>query len=166
MIQGEFDTAQFRSVLARYVTGVVVVSACVDGVDHAMTANSFTSASLEPPLVLVCIDRESRFHEAVAATDSWAVSVLAADAEDTARWFARRGRPLAGQFDQVAASRGGVSGAMLVDGALAHLECRTERMFPGGDHDILLGRVRSLAVDTDSEPLLFYRHGFRRMPGE
>ncbi len=161
MTEGEFDAATFRGVLARYVTGVVVVSTCVEGIDHAMTANSFTSVSLDPPLVLVCVDRESRFHEAVIATDAWAVSVLGADAEPTARWFARRGRPLFGQFAHIAASRGAASGALLIDGAVAHLECRTEQLFPGGDHDILLGRVEALAVDTDSEPLVFYRHRFR-----
>ena len=83
-----------------------------------------------------------------------------ADAEPTARWFARQGRPLADQFAHVAASRGAVSSALLIDGAVAHLECRTEQTFPGVT-DILLGRVEALAVDTDSEPLVFYRHRFR-----
>lgn len=163
MSHGEIDPAQFRHVLARYATGVVVVSTCVDGVDHAMTANSFTSVSLAPALVLVCVDRGSRFHEAVTATTRWAVSILSAESEPQAAWFAQRGRPLAGQFAGVASMRGPISGALLVSGALAHLECRTHASFPGGDHDILVGRVESLSPADDREPLLYYRHHFRRL---
>lgn len=159
----EIDPAQFRHVLARYATGVVVVSTCVGGVDHAMTANSFTSVSLDPALVLVCVDRGSRFHEAVMATSSWAVSILAADSEPQAAWFAQRGRPLADQFAGVASRRGPTSGALLVAGALVHLECRTHAVFPGGDHDILVGRVESMSPADEREPLLYYRHRFRRL---
>ena len=66
---GVVDTAVFRQVMGRYATGVAVVTCVQDGFDHAMTANSFTSVSLEPPLVLVCVENDSRFHEAITAVD-------------------------------------------------------------------------------------------------
>lgn len=156
------SAADFRKVMAAYATGVVVVTLHVDGVDHAMTANSFTSVSLEPPLVLVCVERASRFDEALAACDGrWAVSILAAEQEPAARWFATKGRPLEGQFDRVPHRRG-ASGAMLIDGALAHLECRTEAVHATGDHDILVGLVESMSVsDEPGSPLLYFGSSFR-----
>ena len=86
---------EFREAVSRFATGITVVTCVVDGVDHAMTANAFASVSLDPLLVLVCVERESRFHEAIAATHAWGVSILPADAEPTARWLATKGRPLA-----------------------------------------------------------------------
>ena len=83
-----------------------MVTTRADGVDHAMTANSFTSVSLDPLLALVCVERDSRFHSAVLAAGTWAVSFLPEGQEATARWFATRGRPLDGQFDQVPTRRG------------------------------------------------------------
>lgn len=155
----------FRRVLARYATGVVVVTVCVDGEDHAMTANSFTSVSLDPPLVLICVDRRTRFYQAISARDVWAVSILGGQSRDAASWFATRGRPLRGQFTGYRTARGEASGALLLDDALGRLECRTEAVHPGGDHDILVGRVVSLDITDDddaaSSPLIYYRHGFR-----
>lgn len=158
------SAADFRKVMAAYATGVVVVTLQADGLDHAMTANSFTSVSLDPPLVLVCVERASRFDEALASCDGrWAVSVLSADNKDAARWFATKGRPLAGQFDQVDHQRG-ESGALLVDGALAHIECRTEAVHRAGDHDILVGRVTAMAVNERAgAPLLYYGSTFRAL---
>lgn len=156
------SAADFRKVMATYATGVVVVTLQVDGADHAMTANSFTSVSLDPPLVLVCVERASRFDEALTACDGrWAVSILGEDNEPAARWFATKGRPLEGQFDQVAHHRGD-NGAVLIDGALAHVECRTDAVHRAGDHDILVGLVEAMAVsDTPGEPLLYYGSSFR-----
>lgn len=164
------DPVEFRRVLARYATGVVVVSVCVDGVDHAMTANSFTSVSLDPALVLVCVERRARFHEAVVGASAWAVSILGGRSRDAASWFATRGRPLRGQFTGYATTRGASSGALMLDEALGRLECTTEAVHPGGDHDILVGRVRTIELlDDDSaaaSPLIYFRHGFRSPTGE
>ncbi|MDQ1245680.1 MAG: hypothetical protein QG597_47 [Actinomycetota bacterium] len=159
------DPVEFRRVLARYATGVVVVSVNAKGVDHAMTANSFTSVSLEPPLVLVCVDRRARFHDAVLGQQHWAVSILGGRSRDAASWFATRGRPLRGQFTGYRTTRGEVSGALMLDDAMGRMECRTEAVHPGGDHEILLGRVVSLDLREDDKapasPLIYYRHGFR-----
>ncbi len=158
------DHEAFRAVMSRYATGVVVVSVCTAGIDHAMTANSFTSVSLDPPLVLVCIDKSSRFHQAVIGADAWAVSILGEPAHRAARWFATRGRPLDDQFAGFPARRAETTGALVLSDAQAVVECRTEAVHPGGDHDILVGRVVSLALaQEETNPLLFYRHGFRSL---
>lgn len=156
------SAADFRRVMSTYATGVVVVTLQVAGVDHAMTANSFTSVSLDPPMVLVCVERATRFDEALSNCDGrWAVSILSAGNEQSARWFATKGRPLEGQFDRVPHHRGG-NGAMLLEGALAHIECRTQAIYRAGDHDILVGAVEAMSVGDGSDgPLLYYASTFR-----
>ena len=93
------NPADFGRVASRFASGIVVVSTSLNGVGHAMTVTAFTSVSLEPQLVLFCAEKVARFHDAVLATGTWAVSVLNEDGEKTARWLATRGRPLAGQLD-------------------------------------------------------------------
>jgi flavin reductase (DIM6/NTAB) family NADH-FMN oxidoreductase RutF len=152
----------FRDAVSRFATGLTVVTCQVDGVDHAMTANSFTSVSLEPLLVLVCVDREARFHEAISATSHWAVSILDHSAVAAARWLATKGRPLHGQLDTVPHTRGVITGAALVTDALVTLECRTYASHPAGDHDVVLGQVIALSIaETDADPLLYYRRRYR-----
>ena len=151
------DQRAFRDALGRFASGVTVVSTVLDGVDHAMTASAFTSVSLDPPLVLVCSHRTSRFHDAVLESGTWAVSVLAEEGRDASAWFADRGRPLLGQLDGVAHHRS-PEGAALVDDSLAWLECRTHAVHDGGDHSILVGEVTWAAVRGDlDDPLLYYR---------
>lgn len=159
------DPRDFRQVLSTYATGVVIVSACADGVDHAMTANSFTSVSLDPPLVLLCVERRARFHAAIMSVSHWAVSILGAPSRDAASWFATRGRPLRGQFSGYATTRQPLSGALVLDDSLAWLEARTRAVHPGGDHDIVVAEVEALGLRDEKAkavpPLLYYRHGFR-----
>lgn len=154
---------RFRRATSRYATGIAVVTTFADGMDHAMTANSFTSVSLDPLLALVCVARDSRFHEAVVESGVWAVSFLPAGQEATARWFATRGRPLAGQFDQVPVRRGG-NGALLLAEALAGIELTTTQMVPAGDHDILIASVTAVhdPVD-DTAPLIYFGSRFARL---
>lgn len=134
---------RFRRAASRYATGIALVTTVVDGTDHAMTANSFASVSLDPLLALVCVERDSRFHTAVLAAGVWAVCFLPAGPEGTARWFATRGRPLAGQFDQFPTVRG-ANGCLLLQSALAGLELTTDRVLPAGDHDIVVGAVSAI----------------------
>lgn len=149
--------------MSRFATGLTVVTCEVEGVDHAMTANSFQSVSLDPLLVLVCVERDSRFHEAISASGRWAVSILPRSAEPVARWLATKGRPLQGQLDSVAHRRGSSSGAALIEGALTTIECRTHSQLPGGDHDIMVGEVIDLAVESDAPPLLYYQRAYRSL---
>ena len=144
----------FREVAARYASGVVVVTTTSDGFDHAMTATSFTSVSLDPMLALVCVERDTRFHDALCDGDRalghrWAVSVLAHSAISTASWFATKGRPLHGQFERYPHHRGEESGAVLLDDSLATMELRTTNTIPSGDHTIVVGEVLSLTVSEE-----------------
>lgn len=156
---------EFRDAVSRFGTGITVVTCVSGGVDHAMTANAFASVSIDPLLVLVCVERDSRFHEALSSTDVWGVSILASDAEPTARWFATRGRPLEGQLDRTAHHRSPTFRVAWLDGALATLGCRTVDVRRAGDHDIVVGEVAELAVsDTDpSEPLVYFRRHYRSL---
>ncbi len=150
--------AALRQTMADFASGVTIVTSQWQGVAHAMTATAFCSVSLEPPLVLVCVSKASRFHQVVANADAWAVSLLSGDQEAVARHFANRGRDLRTQFDRVPHTLGVFSGAPLIDGALAWLECETYDQHDGGDHTIVVGRVRRTSnhASTDS-PLTYHR---------
>jgi flavin reductase len=155
----------FRDAVSRFGTGITVVTCVSGGVDHAMTANAFASVSIDPLLVLVCVERDSRFHGALASTDVWGVSILPSDAEGTARWFATRGRPLNGQLDRSAHHRSPTLEVAWLDGALASLGCRTVDVHRAGDHDIVVGEVVELAVsDSDpGDPLVYFRRHYRSL---
>jgi flavin reductase (DIM6/NTAB) family NADH-FMN oxidoreductase RutF len=153
------DLGQFRVAFGRFATGVTVVTCLVDGADHAMTANSLTSVSLEPPLVLVCVERETRFHEAILTATHWGVSVLGAHARGAAAWLATRGRPLAGQLDPVAHHRSPLTGVAMLDDALAWFDVRTTAVYAGGDHSIVVGEVVALALADQPQPALTFFRG-------
>lgn len=151
------DDAVFRAALGRFASGVTVVTTQADGVLHAMTASAFTSVSLTPPQVLICVHDVNRFHGAALASGRWGVSILTEEGEPDATHFARKGRDLLTQFDEVPHHRG-PAGQVLLDRAHAWLECRTVVAHPGGDHTILIGAVESARVDERrDDPLLYYR---------
>lgn len=159
------DAALFRRTVGHFATGVTVATTVVGGVDHAMTASAFTSVSLDPLLVLVCVDKDARFHDAVLQSGAWGVSVLASTHRAAADWFALQGRPLIGQLDRFPHVRG-VTGAALLDGAVAWLECRTYAVHDGGDHDIVVGEVIAAREGArDAEPLLYHRGRYDRLGG-
>jgi flavin reductase (DIM6/NTAB) family NADH-FMN oxidoreductase RutF len=153
--------AQMRSTLGRFCTGVTVVTtADEEGADvHAMTANAFTSVSLDPPLVLVSIDHRARMHRLLPETRRYGVSVLAADQERIALHFA--GRPLAehGELFEWA------SGVPFVGGAIAHVGCSLYEHHEAGDHTLYLGHVEHLA-SRRGDPLLFHLGVFGQMSHE
>nr|WP_179446596.1 flavin reductase family protein [Naumannella cuiyingiana] len=145
--------------MARFATGVTVVTTRGDGGRwHAMTANSFTSVSLDPPLVLLSVATSTRFHRPLTESGDFAVSVLSADQAAVAAHFARSGRDLASQFDGVA-HRVGQLGLPLLTGALAWLECRTVERVAAGDHTLFVASVLTAEpadAAADLAPLLFY----------
>jgi flavin reductase (DIM6/NTAB) family NADH-FMN oxidoreductase RutF len=150
--------------MGRFASGVTVVTARVGEIDHAMTANAFASVSLEPMLVLVCVEQEARFHDAVMAAGQWGVSVLDGSARATSEWLATRGRPLHGQLDRVPHHYGPVTGAALLEQSLATMECRTVGSFPGGDHTIVVGEVLAIGTrDSDDGGLIHYRGRYDRI---
>jgi flavin reductase (DIM6/NTAB) family NADH-FMN oxidoreductase RutF len=160
------DAAAFRRAAGRFPTGIVVVSTSLHGTGHAMTVSAFTTVSLDPLLVLFCAEKIARFHDAVLEAGAWSVSVLDEESEKTARWLATRGRPLLGQLDMIAHHPGPVTGAPMLDGALAALECRTTAVHDGGDHSIVIGEVVSVTEPRDGGPLIYFSGGYRKLaPG-
>ena len=146
--------------MARYATGVAVVATQHDGVRYGMTVNSLTSVSLDPVLLLFCCERDASLHEPVLAAGTWAVSVLSAAQQDVATLFATRGRPGVDQFDGQSAHPGGVTGAPVLDAALAWFECRTWATYDGGDHTIVVGELLDLGCGQDATALLYYRSAY------
>lgn len=146
--------ASLREVMSVYPTGVTVVAASdPDGSPYGLTVNSFTSLSLEPPLVLVCIGHTSSSHARLIAAPGFTVNVLAAQQEQVAFRFSRD--PSEGRFDDFRWRRT-ASGAPVLDGVAAWLECSVHEVLAGGDHSIVVGRVRRSAV-SDRPALLFHR---------
>lgn len=157
------DTTQLRRAFGSFATGVTVVT--VGGqTPHGMTANSFTTVSLDPPLVLVCVARNAIMHEALLREGVFGVSVLGAGQEQVARHFASSRRPLgAEQFRGTTCQVGAQCGAPLIADAAAHLECELWRAYDGGDHTIFLGRLLSLDDGGDEDALVFLRGHFDRL---
>jgi flavin reductase (DIM6/NTAB) family NADH-FMN oxidoreductase RutF len=154
---------QLRRAAARYATGITVITTVAGPVDHAMTANSFTTVSLDPLLALVCVERESRFHDAVLAAGTWSASVLPEGQEATARWFATRGRALAGQFDGLPTRRG-ANGCLLLSDGLAGFELRTTQVIGAGDHDVLVAEVTAIHdPDPAGRPLIYFASQFHTL---
>ena len=153
-----------RHGMGRFATGVTLVTTRdAAGRPAGTTANAVTSLSLDPPLLLVCLARTSLTLAAIADSGHFAVNVLAARHREAARSFARRGSD--GAWETVA-HRAGHTGSPRVEGAITVLDCAVEQVLPGGDHEIVVGRV--LDVETtapDDEPLLFFRGAYSALPG-
>ncbi|MGE5830594.1 MAG: flavin reductase family protein, partial [Micromonosporaceae bacterium] len=154
------DSQLLRQCFGAFATGVTVVT--VGGTHpHGMTANSFTSVSLDPPLVLVCVGLEAHMHGLLLGNERFGVSVLASDQEAAARHFASRARqPGAAQFDAVKWLPGRASGAPLLAGAAAHFECEVWETYDGGDHTIFVSRLLTLARRADADVLVFLNGRF------
>jgi len=152
-----------REAMVQFATGITVLTAPGEHC-HGMTANAFSSVSLEPPLVLCCVSRTARMHAAIISAGSFAVSMLGADQEHLARYFADRRRPNGrAQFDSVNWVPGPRTGAPLLSGSLAWLECELTKAYDGGDHSIFLGRVLSSRRISDRKALVFYYGAFHRV---
>jgi len=154
------DHDTFRTLLSRFLSGVTVVTTSDDeGRPHGMTVSSFCSLSLEPPLVLVCIDRTASMHDLLTSAETFAVNILAGDQEVLSRRFADVG--IEARFDGVSWSPS--SAGPLIDGAHATLECRRVARHPGGDHTIIIGEVLGGSTALRGSPLLYYRGGYGQL---
>lgn len=159
------NSDDYRRVVGRLVTGVTALTTYAGGLDHAMTANAVCSVSLDPVLVLVSVEQEARFHDAVIESGVWGLSILPASARATAAWLATRGRPLHDQLDRVSHTRGQATGVALVDGALAQLECRTVDTHIAGDHTLVIGAVVAMYdAEVPEDALTYYRGRFGAHP--
>ena len=154
-----FTIGDLRCALGAFATGVTVVTTAGPGGEDGLTANSFTSVSLEPPLVLVCVRRDSRAGAAIARNCVFAVNVLAAGQEGLSARFARADRRRGAAAFCDLDRRAPATGCRLLRGAAAHFDCRLVQVVRAGDHAILLGRVVDFAWDAESTPLVF--HGGR-----
>jgi len=146
--------ATLRDVMSAYPTGITIVAACdEENVPYGLTVNSFTSVSLDPPLVLVCIGHTATSHDRLVRTSAFSVNVLSAGQGEAASRFATE--PSEGRFDEVTWERSGL-GSPLIEDSVAWLDCSVHEVLQGGDHSILLGRVHS-ARSSDRPALIFHR---------
>jgi flavin reductase (DIM6/NTAB) family NADH-FMN oxidoreductase RutF len=144
-----FEPKDLRGAFGRFATGLTVVTALAHDGPVGITANSFSSVSLDPPLVLWSIARSSRRFDAFAQARCQAIHILGADQMQLCHRFFRDGRDFSGL-----ATTPGLGGVPLIDGALARLECEIVRRMDCGDHLVLVGEVRAMAT-SDGEPLVF-----------
>jgi 3-hydroxy-9,10-secoandrosta-1,3,5(10)-triene-9,17-dione monooxygenase reductase component len=153
-----FDDSTFRTVLGHFCTGITVVTAVDQGEPVGLTCQSFASVSLHPPLVLFVPAKGSHSWPRIRSAGRFAANVLSDDQEHLGRRFAIKG---ADKFAGIGWEPGH-TGAPLLDGCLAFVECDLEAVHDGGDHDIVVGRVVDLSVAAEGSPLLFYRGGYGR----
>jgi flavin reductase len=156
-----FSGKEFRSALGSFATGVTVVT--TRGEEHAygMTANAFSSVSLDPPLVLVCVMTGAEGAEHIRSNRCFAVNVLAADQEPISRFFSSKDRPRGRDAFADVPHRIEASGSPILDGVVAFLDCRLHVTLQAGDHDIFIGEVLALGVSDGIQPLLFAAGGYR-----
>ncbi len=155
------DPVAFRAVLGRFASGVTVMTSILDGEPHGMTASAVASLSLDPPLVMVGIGRQTVMADHVVSSGRFALNVLGADQAAVSNAFADPGRPLGEAMFAAVAIATSSGGALLLTDAIAHLACWVRAVHDGGDHLLVVGEVVALDADGD-DPLLYYRGGYGR----
>jgi flavin reductase (DIM6/NTAB) family NADH-FMN oxidoreductase RutF len=154
-----FDGAKFRQVLGHFPTGVTVVTAMHDGGPVGLAVGSFASLSLDPPLVLFCPGSQSSSWPKIREAGVFCVNILGADQEHVCRVFATKEPD---KFTTVGWSPTVATGSPRIHDVLAWIDCEVEQIIPGGDHDIVVGRVRDLDSSDTHGPLVFFRGGYGR----
>ena len=159
------DTRAYRDAVGQFATGVTLCTTVTESGHHGITANSFTSVSLDPLLVLISVEKIARFHDEVLSSGLFAISVLGSRHESAAAHFAVRGRPeTEDQFSGVPHQLGPSTGCIVVSDARAVLECRVWSQADGGDHTLILGEVLAFDLPTPAQPALLYvEGGFRSL---
>jgi len=157
-----FNSSDFRSALGTFATGVTVVTTVGDNAEpYGMTANAFSSVSLDPPLVLICVIKGTRGSEEIERNSVFAVNILAEDQEPLSRFFASRDRPTGpGAFAEIA-HRTAATGSPVLDGASGYLDCRVHAIHEAGDHVVVIGEVLALESNAEARPLLFHGGRYR-----
>ncbi|GAC1435902.1 MAG: flavin reductase family protein [Thermoanaerobaculia bacterium] len=150
------DDAQFKMAMSHFASGVTIVTTEHEGKPYGLTVASFASLSLHPPLVLVCIEKAVKSHDAIRFSGKFGVSILGSDQGDVSNHFASK---LDDKFAGAATRRGAMD-IPLIDGALCTIECRLRDHLPGGDHSIFIGEVVDCQV-REGAPLLYFRSGYR-----
>jgi flavin reductase (DIM6/NTAB) family NADH-FMN oxidoreductase RutF len=157
----------FKMALGRFCAGVTVITVTDADGDHGMTASAFTSLSLDPPLVLVCVGKKGNMHARLQAAGSFAVNLLDAQQESVSNRFAGWWNKEESKWADLTVERAPVSGAPWIGGALGSLDCEVHERLDGGDHTIIVGRVVSTRVDDrareELEPLLYFAGQYRAL---
>jgi flavin reductase (DIM6/NTAB) family NADH-FMN oxidoreductase RutF len=158
---GGFTSKDFRATVGSFATGVTVVT--TRGEEHAygMTANAFSSLSLDPPLVLVCVISQSEGSDHIKRNRCFAVNVLAEQQEPISRYFASRDRPRGRDAFSEVSHRIGVTGSPILDGVIGYLDCRLHAEHDAGDHEIFIGEVLELGFEADGKPLVFHGGSYK-----
>lgn len=156
------NQTDFRKALGCFATGVTVITVDVDGQVQGMTANAFSSVSLDPMLVLVCVDQRARTHSHLHAKKRFGINVLAADQRLISEYYASRSDSR-GHAEQAGARFDRTPhGTPVLHGALAYLECRLHTANEAGDHTIFIAEVEEVVVN-EGDPLLFFRGKYRQI---
>jgi flavin reductase (DIM6/NTAB) family NADH-FMN oxidoreductase RutF len=156
--QREFSGNEFRSTLGAFATGVTVVTTHGEADTYGMTANAFSSVSLDPPLVLVCVISGTRGAQTIEQNGVFAVNILRDDQEPISRYFASRDRPFGRAGFAEVAHTTAVTGSPVLSGAGGFLDCLLVAAHEAGDHVIYIGEVVALGFESEFSPLLFH-HG-------
>ena len=153
------DQDEFRSVMGRFASGVTVVTSMnAEGEDQGMTVSAFCSLSLEPPLVLFCVDNAASMYSSLAEAPGFIINILSEKQESLARRFSG---PDPNRFDGIGYTRG-VSGIVILEDVLGYVECKRIATHLGGDHCIYIGEVE-VASANEGRPLLYYRGGYAQL---
>jgi flavin reductase (DIM6/NTAB) family NADH-FMN oxidoreductase RutF len=152
------DDAHFRLAMSHFASGVTIVTTEHEGRPYGMTVASFASLSLNPKLVLVCIETSVKTHDAIIVSGKFGVSILASDQSDISSKFASRADD---KFTGVDIFRGALDLPMIT-GALTTIQCNVQAQLPGGDHSIFVGEVADIQT-REGDPLLYFRSGYREM---
>ncbi len=155
-----FDGRELRNAMGRFATGVCLITTVTeDGTAMALTANSFSSVSLDPPLVLWNLQDSSDVYDVYASPRYFAINVLALQQQELSSQYARKGQ----HAIEPAHYRDGKFGTPIIHDALVSFECELEATYPGGDHLIIVGRIVDMSEHAAGEPLLFYAGGYREL---
>ncbi len=154
-LQG-FDSSEFRQAVGQFATGVTVVTTLLSGEPKGMTVNSFSSVSLDPPMVLWNVGKDAESYDAFMASDAFALHILHAGQQELAKLFATRGA------DKFASPpwKSGASGMPVLEHCVVALECQVAHRYPGGDHTIIVGTVTDIHRGPPAAPLIFHQGRF------
>jgi flavin reductase (DIM6/NTAB) family NADH-FMN oxidoreductase RutF len=155
-----FDQKEFRKTLGTFATGITVVTAMHENsVPVGITVNSFTSVSLDPPLILWCLDNEAESYKVFANCKNFAIHILHQEQEAISQTFATKGSD---KFSGLEWETGELGSPILKDCA-SYFQCETETSYEGGDHIILLGRVKAVQTNADKQPLIYHASNYHSL---
>lgn len=156
------EASEFRAALAQWASGVAIATSVLEGQRIGITVSSFTSLSMEPPRVLICVAKRLYTHQVIVTSGCFAVNILAADQQDWGMLFAGRVPEQADRFEGIAHFEA-ETGAPILPGVLAWVDCRLSTVHDGGDHSIIVGDVVAAGARTDGAPILYYHRTWRQL---